>query len=491
MGNVAELLVPAIRWDTTTGFDGERRRITRALELGVGGFVLRGGPEVEVRALIKDLRQASKIPLLLGAELERGVGQQFTGTTGLPPLAAIAALKDVNLIQRAAKLTAREARPLGVNWGFAPMCDLQMNPANVRTAIDGIGPSPEDVGTIASQWIEACQHEGMLACAKHFPGAGRVANASGEGIQPVDVPRSVLFDNEFRPFRAAISSRVASMLVAHVSYPSLDASESPATFSSVILRYLLREKYGFEGLVASDVLQARAPLSAEDEADIAMRALDAGCDVLLGPSRLEQLVETLERCVRDGPLYEDRIEQSRRRRLKWAQWAAPQTDFRRVSGSDVAWALQLSERVITMARGAVPRLSKAIEVVVVDDDDDESCPPHHPRTVFSQALESAQIEAPIVDAPSTGRDGTPVYVTVFGELCGDRTEIGYRPETLAKVARACEAATLQRRAAVIVLFAPPVLATQIRGSAPIVCAWSGDRCMQEAAARWLIRSGTP
>ena len=488
MGNVAELLVPAIRWDTTTGFDGERRRIARALELGVGGFVLHGGPEAEVRALIKDLRQASKIPLLIGAELERGVGQQFIGTTGLPPLAAIAALNDANLVQRAAKLTAREARPLGVNWGFAPMCDLQMNPSNVRTAIDGIGAVADDVGAIASLWIEACQHEGMLACAKHFPGAGRVADSFGSRIQTVDVPRNLLFENEFRPFRAAISSRVASMLVAHVSYPSLDASESPATFSSVILRYLLREKYGFEGLVASDVLHAHGPLSPEDEADIATRALDAGCDVLLGPSRLEQLVDTLERCVRDGPLYEDRIEQSRRRRLKWAQWAAPQTDFRRVSGSDVAWALQLSERVITMARGDAPPFSKAIEVVVVDDDN-EPCPPHHPRTAFSEALESAQIEAPIVDAPTIGREGTPVYVTVFGELRGDRTEVGYRPETLAKVVRACAAATLQRRPVVIVLFAPPVLATQIRGSAPIVCAWSGDRCMQEAAARWLIRSG--
>ena len=486
MGNVAELLVPAIRWNTTTGFDAERGRIARALELGVGGFVLRGGPEAEVRALIKDLRQASKTPLLIGAELERGVGQQFTGTTGLPPLAAIAALNDANLIQRAAKLTAREARPLGVNWGFAPMCDLQMNPSNVRTAIHGIGAGADDMGAIASHWIEACQHEGMLACAKHFPGTGRVGDSAGNGVASVDIPRSILFDHEFKPFRAAISSRVASMLVAHVSYPSLDASESPATFSSVILRYLLREKYGFEGLVASDVLQARAPLSAEDEADIAMRALDAGCDVLLGPSRLEQLVATLERCVRDGPLYEDRIEQSRRRRLKWAQWAAPQTDFRRVSGSDVAWALQLSERVITMARGPAPRLSKAVEVIVVDDDD--ACPPLHPRTVFSQALESAQIGAPVVDAPSADRD-TPLYVVLFGELRGDRTEVAYRPETLARVARACDAATLQRREAVIVLFAPPVLAAQIRGSAPIVCAWSGDRCMQEAAARWLLRAG--
>jgi hypothetical protein len=82
-----------------------------------------------------------------------------------------------------------------------------------------------------------------------------------------------------------------------------------------------------------------------------------------------------------------------------------------------------------------------------------------------------------------------VYIAVFGELRGNRTDIAYRPETLAAVARASEAATLQRRAAVIVLFAPPVLAPQLRGSAPIVCAWSGDRCMQEAVARWLIKGG--
>jgi beta-glucosidase-like glycosyl hydrolase len=487
MRNVAELLVPAIRWDTTTGFARERARIARALELGVGGFVLHGGPEGEVRALIKDIRQASKIPLLIGAELERGAGQQFAGTTGLPPLAAIAALNDPNLVQRAAKLTAREARPLGVNWGFAPMCDLRMNPSNVRTAVDGIAGNADEIGAIAAYWIEACQHEGMLACAKHFPGAGRVGDSNGTGVPPVDVPRSLLFENEFKPFRAAISSRVASMLVAHVSYPSLDASESPATFSSVILRYLLREKYGFEGLVASDVLQARGPLSPEDEADVAMRALDAGCDVLLGPSHLDALVDTLERCVRDGPLYEDRIEQSRRRRLKWAQWAAPQTDFRRVSGSDVAWALQRSERVVPVLRGAPTRLGKTLEIVVVDDDAD--CPSPHARGAFGQALESAQVTATVVAAPSPGRDD-PVYVALFGELRGDRHEVAYRAETLEKVADVCAEATRQRREAVIVLFAPPVLATQIRGSAPILCGWSGDRCMQEAVARWLTRTAT-
>ena len=487
MGNVAELLVPAIRWDATTGFDGERERISRALELGVGGFVLHGGPEAEIRTLTKDLRQASKIPLLIGAELERGVGQQFLGTTGLPPLAAIAGLGDANLVQRAAKLTAREARPIGINWGFAPLCDLQMSATSVRTAIDAIGGDPDGVGAIAAQWIEACQHEGMLACAKHFPGAGRVVQARSNGTPAVDVPRNVLFDHEFKPFRAAISSRVASMLVADVSYPSLDASESPATFSSVILRYLLREKYGFEGLVASDVLEARGPLAAEDEADVAMRALDAGCDVLLGPSHLESLVETLERCVRDGPLYEDRIEQSRRRRLKWAQWAAPQTDYRRVSGSDVAWALQLAERVLAMVRGAPPRLGKAVELVIVDDDAPYES--SHPRTVVAQALESAGVMVTVSDEVSP--DGTaPVYVALFGEMRDEREEVAYRPATLDAVARACEVATLRRRESAILLFAPPAIGKQIRGSAPIVCAWSGDRCMQEAVARWLVRTGT-
>jgi beta-glucosidase-like glycosyl hydrolase len=486
MSNVAELLVPAIRWDATTGFDGERRRITRALELGVGGFVVHGGPESEIRSLTKDLRQASKIPLLIGAELERGVGQQFLGTTGLPPLAAIARLGDTNLVQRAAKLTAREARPLGVNWGFAPLCDLQMSSTNVRTAVGGIGPDANDVGAIAAQWIEACQHEGMLACAKHFPGLGRVGQARSNGTPAVDVPRNVLFDHEFKPFRAAISSRVASMLVADVSYPSLDASESPATFSSVILRYLLREKYGFEGLVASDVLETRGPLSVEDEADVAMRALDAGCDVLLGPSHLESLVDTLERCVRDGPLYEDRIEQSRRRRLKWAQWAAPQTDYRRVSGSDVAWALQLAERVLSMVRGSPPKLGKAVELVIVDDDAPGES--FHPRTVLAQALESAGVAVTVSDAPAPGNQA-PVYVALFGELRDDREEVAYRQETLDAVSRACETAMLHRREAAILLFAPPAFGKQLRGSAPIVCGWSGDRCMQEAVARWLLRTG--
>jgi hypothetical protein len=147
--------------------------------------------------------------------------------------------------------------------------------------------------------------------------------------------------------------------------------------------------------------------------------------------------------------------------------------------------VQLSERVITQIRGEQPKPGKAIELIIVDDD--ASCPPLHPRSVFSQSLEVAQVAAPVVDSPTAGRD-TPVCVAVFGELRDARHDVAYRAETVDKISAACDAAVLQRRPAFVVLFAPPVLASQIPRSASVVCAWSGDRCMQEAAARWLTRA---
>ena len=130
MSDVAQLLLPALRWDTSAGWETERPLIEKGLQLGVGGFILFGGVEDAVRSLTKELRQRSRVPLLIGADLERGAGQQIAGATGLPPLAAIASLGDTDAVRRAARLTAREARTMGVNWDFAPVCDLDIEPAN-------------------------------------------------------------------------------------------------------------------------------------------------------------------------------------------------------------------------------------------------------------------------------------------------------------------------------------------------------------------------
>ena len=146
MNPTAALLLPAIRWDANHGFAAAKPEIDRALALGVGGFILFGGEQERVRALTKELRLKSRVPLLIAADLERGAGQQFSGATGLPPLAAIASLGDADAVRRAARLTAREARTLGLNWDLAPVCDLDIVPENPIVGTRSLGGDSRRVG---------------------------------------------------------------------------------------------------------------------------------------------------------------------------------------------------------------------------------------------------------------------------------------------------------------------------------------------------------
>ena len=139
---VAQHVVPRLEWSEGRGFDASREVRERALELGVGGFVLSPAPQEDVRALTKELRTRAKHPLLIAATMERGAGQALVGATGLPPLAAIASLGDADAVRKAARLTAREARTLGVTWELAPVLDLDLNPENPIVGSRSFGSDP-------------------------------------------------------------------------------------------------------------------------------------------------------------------------------------------------------------------------------------------------------------------------------------------------------------------------------------------------------------
>ena len=235
MSEIAELFYPAIRWDATHGFEAQRAAIDEALKLGVGGFILFGGPSEHVASLTEDLHSKSRIPLLIGADLERGAGQQFAGQTALPPLAAIASLEDLQAIRRAAAVSAIEARSLGINWIYAPDCDIDVEPNNPIIGTRSFGSDPERVAEYAAAWIDACQAEGVLACAKHFPGHGRTTVDSHKETPRVDESAETLRQTDLVPFRRAIERGVASVMSAHVAFPALDPTGAPATLSRAIL----------------------------------------------------------------------------------------------------------------------------------------------------------------------------------------------------------------------------------------------------------------
>lgn len=480
MSELAELFYPAIRWDATAGYEKARPGIEEALDLGVGGFILFGGPSEHVAALTEDLHSKSRVPLLIGADLERGAGQQFAGQTALPPLAAIASLQDLLAIRRAAAVTAREAREVGVNWIYAPDCDLDIEPDNPIVGTRSFGGDPEQVGEFAGAWIDACQAEGALACAKHFPGHGRTTVDSHKELPRVDVAAEILRATDIVPFRMAIERGVASVMSAHVSFPAFDPSGAPATLSAPILTGLLREELQFTGLIVTDALIMEGVLGG-GESEAVVRALQAGCDCLLYPSDVARSVQAVQNAIKEKQLNADRVQQSIERRRRWARWAALSREANRPARDESGWATQLAEQVVHMLRGKMPPLEQPWKLVIVDDDVGGPYPAPS-RDPLISTLTAGGIE--VVMEPGTQIETRATVVALFGDIRAWKGRPGFSADAKAAVSRALDGAGADR---LIVQFSHPRLAVELSGDAPILCAWGGEAVMQRAAARVLLR----
>lgn len=481
MSEIAELFYPAIRWDATHGYEEARPAFEEALRLGVGGFILFGGPSEHVASLTEDLHSKSRVPLLIGADLERGAGQQFAGQTALPPLAAIASLQDLQAIRRAAAVTAREARELGINWIYAPDCDLDIEPNNPIVGTRSLGSDPEQVGEYAGAWIDACQAEGALACAKHFPGHGRTTADSHKELPRVDVDAATLRDSDLVPFRKAIERGVASVMSAHVAFPALDPSGSPATLSKPILTKLLREELQFTGLVVTDALIMEGVL-AGGEAEAVVRALEAGCDCLLYPSNVAQSEQAVQRAIDEKRLDPERIKQAIERRRRWARWAALSRETNRPARDESGWSTHLAEEVVHMLSGKLPSLEQPWNLVIVDDDVGGPYPAPS-RDPLISTLTSGGIE--VVMNAETAIDTRATVVALFGDIRAWKGRPGYSTAAKESVRKALDGPDKADR--LIIQFSHPRLAEELGVDAPILCAWGGEAVMQRAAARVLLR----
>lgn len=482
---LAQLVIPALTWRSPGGFDHENERIEEYLALGVGGFLLIGGEQEAVRTLAKRLQRESRNPLLIAADLERGAGQQFGSATGLPPLAAIAALDDMEALKRAARLTAREARTMGVNWNLAPVCDVDVEPDNQVLGTRAFGNEFLNVGRLATAWIEACQSEGVLSCAKHFPGHGRAREDSHLTMPVIDAPLDVLKEQDLAPFRAAIAAGVASIMTAHVAYPALDQSGLPATLSREILQWLLRQQLKFDNIIVADALIMRGVLEGRDEVEAAVMAVQAGCDVLLQPDDVAAVVEALEKARSEGRIDPERARMAMRRRLKWAQWSSPPNNWRRPSGADTAWGALLAERCVRVEHGPLPELANVTEVVIVDDD--VHVPgTHATRNAVLDALREGGIDARRAEGPSSVSHG-PLLLAVFGDRLPSKGRSGFSADTIARVQDVLSQARDAERSVILCAFGDPRLVQGLGLEVPTLHAWSGDTVMQNAAARTLVK----
>jgi len=476
----AELVLPALRWDPEKGFAPCLPEAERALALGVGGFILFGGEREAIRALAAQLQAAAPHPLLIGADLERGAGQQARGLTQLPPLRGLALL-GADTVREAARLTAREARDIGVNCVFAPVVDLDLEPANPIVQTRAFDDDPETVGALAAAWIMACQAGGVLACAKHYPGHGRTVTDSHAGL-PVVASSRLALDADLVPFRMAAQAGVASMMTAHVAYPALDPSGAPATYSAVMVKDLLRRELGFDGLVVTDALVMEGALQGINEAQGAVKALQADVDLLLYPRDVVAVAHALEAAAASGQLDGDLLEAAAmRRREALERVAEPVALGPRDLVANHADGERICSEAVRLLRGTLPVGLRRVRVEVVDDDAGGPYPLPS-RSAFADALRArgVAVEAGDGGAGERGSEGAaPLVVLVFCDVKSWKGRAGLSAEHHALVARLAE------RAAAVVLFGHARRLADVPGAVPVLCAWSGDTAMQAAAARRL------
>ena len=228
-----------------------------------------------------------------------------------PGNAVLGRLDDTRLTRESAARVGRELTAYGINVDFAPVVDVNSADDNPVIGARSFGVSPQAVARHSAAWVAGLQAVGVAACAKHFPGHGDTDVDSHLGLPRVTVPREVLDERELEPFRAAVDAGVACVMTSHIIVEAIDP-DVPATLSDKVLRGVLRQELGFDGVIVSDALDMVGASGAVGVPEAAVQALVAGCDLLCLGSQttgaaFDEVVDAVLVAVAQGRLAEERL----------------------------------------------------------------------------------------------------------------------------------------------------------------------------------------
>src|SRR5258708_37138489 len=267
--------------------------------------------------LTNQLDAKSNLPLLVGADFERGAAMRLDEGTSFPTAMALAAAGNPRDAYTMGKVTALEARAVGIQWVYAPDADVNNNPGNPIINTRSFGEDPARVAEFVKEFVRGVEENGALATAKHFPGHGDTASDSHIDLPVIHADRERLEQLEFVPFRAAISAGVSSIMTGHLSVPALEPDpNTPATLSSRILTDLLRNELHFEGLVVTDAMDMGGITVRYAPGDAAVRAFEAGAYALLMPPVADPAFAGSQNAMKSGRISRERLDISLRRILQ-------------------------------------------------------------------------------------------------------------------------------------------------------------------------------
>ena len=480
----------------------------------------------ETARLNRRLQAIARRPLLIAADLEAGVGMRFLDTTSWPWPMAVAATGDPSFAEREGRVVAEEARSLGVNQLYAPVADVNVDPANPAINVRSYGEDPETVGRFVAAFVRGVQAGGVLATAKHFPGHGDTRIDSHRALPVLRADRERLERVELVPFRAAIAAGVGAVMTAHLSIPSLDATPAPvralapgenpetddpseiardatvpASMSPAIVEGLLRRELGFGGLVLTDAVDMGGIVDHFDPGEAAVRAILAGDDQVIKSPDTDAAIAGVRRAVADGRISLARLDQSVARILEAKRrFPAPDPDpeapFRVVDRPEHrALAEEIAARAVTLVReapGALPlAATQRVVHLVVNDVASVAAPGRElarelevrlrraPQTFVFDPRSRAEDVEPLVEA-AAGADA--VLVSLFV-----RVRTGSGKLVLPEPARDAIGRLSSSGARLVgVSFGNPYVAADLPGLTTYLAAYGDQPVMQVAVARAIF-----
>ena len=291
----------------------------------VGNLVFMQGTPKKQAELTNRYQDTAKAPLLIGFDGEWGLDMRLKNTYRFPWNMTLGAIKNDALIKQFGKHLGQHAKRIGIHINFAPVIDINTNPANPIIGNRSFGESKENVTQKAMAFIKGMQGEGVLANGKHFPGHGDTATDSHHTLPLLNFDEARLDSIELYPYKKTFDVGLASVMTAHLNIPSLEANINvPTSLSKNVVTHLLQEKLGFQGLIITDGLNMKGAANYATSAQVDLAALQAGNDLLLIPQDVPASIAIIKKALETRTLTKERLDFSVRKILKAKYWAGLQ-----------------------------------------------------------------------------------------------------------------------------------------------------------------------
>ena len=468
---------------------------------GIGVLHIWFGDAGSALTMLNDMQSKSKVPILVDADIESGLGRRYPGAVTLPPMMAIAATGDPKYAYEAGRISAEESRAVGIHFSLSPVVDVNNNPKNPIINTRSFGEDPDSVSRYSVEFIRGLHDYGMLATAKHFPGHGDTETDSHSSLAQIPSDSSRLWSVELPPFQRAIDAGVDAVMIAHVNAPEYQPNaEDPATLSSFWMQDILRKRMGFKGVIITDAMRMGGIVKKYSSDYALIETVKAGSDIIIQNMDLKKSIDTIENAVIDGIISENRINDSALKVLRMKERLGlpknrniSMNDTHRSMGrvANFKMAKEMATRAITLVKneGDLLPLSPGIDetLYVVDLYDGEN---NHKESSFTKQLKSNgrkvisfqidKSDSAIVANHILGQipnDGL-VFLNAFANPTENKDEI-----FLPKVESQFVNQLIEKCKNVIVTsFGSPYLIQDFPNAPVYICAYKSSGILQTAAA---------